>query len=76
MSCVLLLGAFSNSIVAKADSNDRISAFIGMAAGKSVLGEEDLDLNLSESDMRFLGVYISNFFVPFGTEFGAGGSSA
>lgn len=75
MSGVLLLGAFSNSIVAKADSNDRISAFIGMAAGKSVLGEEDLDLNLSESDMRFLGVYISNFFVPFGTEFGVGGSS-
>lgn len=75
VAIIILLGGSLSGITAKADSNDRISSFIGMAAGKSVLGEEDLDLNLSKADMRFLGVYISNFFVPFGTELGSSGSS-
>lgn len=68
----LILNSFSKVVIA--GSSDRISAFINLASGKQ---NTDLDLdklNLSEKDLRFLGVYISNFFVPFGTELGSSDS--
>lgn len=67
LSCLVIN---SLSVVAKADSSNRISAFINMAAGKQTTDIDSSSLNLSEKDLQFLGVYISNFFVPFGTELG------
>lgn len=52
-------------------SNKRINTYIKMAAGKTVTND-DLS-GLTEDQLRFLGVYVSNFFVPFGTEFGTSG---
>lgn len=70
----LLINVFlglSFGSVARADSNDRISAYISMAAGKKIVSEDIDKLRLSKKDMQFLGVYISNYFIPFGTELGA-----
>ena len=55
----------------KADSTERIQAYIDLAAGKQISDVDINNLDLSNRDLQFLGVYISNFFVPFGTEFGA-----
>jgi len=60
----------SVATVVSADSTDRIKAFINMAAGKQNTDMNVNNLSLSERDLQFLGVYISNFFVPFGTELG------
>lgn len=71
LSLVMVLGVVSSSLItAKADSNDRISTFINFAAGKQTSDMDINDLSLSERDLQFLGVYISNFFIPFGTELG------
>lgn len=64
----ITVGCFSN--VVYADSVDRISAYITMASGKQISDVDVNKLNLSERDLQFLGLYISNFFVPFGTELG------
>lgn len=45
----------------------RLSAFISLAAGKQ---ETDKKINLTKDQLRFLGVFISNYYVPFVTEFG------
>lgn len=56
-----------------ADSNssatERVTNFISLAAGKET---QDLDssLTFTKDELRFLGVYISNFYIPFGTELG------
>lgn len=60
----------SVATVVSADSTDRLKAFINMAAGKQTTDINVNNLSLSERDLQFLGVYISNFFVPFGTELG------
>lgn len=75
ISCLLFLLSFNLvggvlAEVACADANDRISAFINMASGKQSTNIDINKLSLSEKDLQFLGVYISNFFVPFGTELG------
>lgn len=60
----------SASAVGDGNSNDRISTYINLAAGKSLMDEDLSGVSLSKDQLRFLGVYISNFFVPFGTEIG------
>lgn len=50
-------------------STDIISTYISLAAGKSNFGG-GAELSFTKDQLRFLGVYISNFFIPFGTEFG------
>lgn len=65
--CIILC---SNVVGVYADSNTRMSTYINLAAGKQVSSLNLTDLDLSQQDMRFLGVYISNFFVPFVTELG------
>lgn len=50
-------------------SSDIIATYINLAAGKSNFGAS-AELSFTKDQLRFLGVYISNFFVPFGTEFG------
>lgn len=67
----IIFSVMCNPIVARADSNTRIQAYINLAAGKQISDVDVDSLNLSKRDLQFLGVYISNFFVPFGTEFGA-----
>lgn len=66
---VICLGMIvSTTIDASADSNQRIAAFIQLAADGEVT---DADVTeVTESELRFLGLYLSNFFVPFGTELG------
>mgnify|MGYP000409856130 FL=1 len=72
--CLGLVVAYSvvnlGGIVARAESSDRISTFINLASGKQTADLGIDNMSLSEKDLQFLGVYISNFFVPFGTELG------
>ena len=48
----------------------RAKVFIRKAAGKNVVSDTEEMAKMTKEDLRFLGVYISNFFIPFGTEFG------
>lgn len=50
--------------------NGRISAFIDMAKNKTISSASFTSSSLTESDIQFLGVYISNFYIPFSTELG------
>lgn len=67
---IIVMMTVCTVISVNADSNDRISTFISLASGKQTSNLDITKLNLSKRDLQFLGVYISNFFVPFGTEFG------
>lgn len=54
-----------------ADSNDRIATYIKLAKDGTITdGTTD---GMTEDQLRFLGVYLSNFYVPFGTEIGTSG---
>lgn len=58
-------------LTAYADSNDRISKFIQLAKDGQVTDGNVSDM--TEDQLRFLGVYLSNFYIPFGTEIGTSG---
>lgn len=61
-------------VTAYADSNDRVATFINLASGESIQDNLADVQNLTQDELRFLGIYISNFFIPFGTELGSAGS--
>lgn len=66
-----LLSCVVDGVKAYATSaNGIISTYINMAAGKQLTDEDLSNINLSEKDLQFLGVYVSNFYVPFGTAWG------
>ena len=58
-------------LTAYAYSNDRISKFIQLAKDGQVTDGNVSDM--TEDQLRFLGVYLSNFYIPFGTEIGTSG---
>ena len=70
MVTILSLGG----VTAYADSNDRVATFINLASGESIQDNLADVQNLTQDELRFLGIYISNFFIPFGTELGSAGS--
>ena len=74
MCIVFVLSVFILPV--RADSNDRITAFINLAAGKSLTEDAIGDMSFTKDQLRFMGVYCSNFFVPFGTELGVAGSTS
>ena len=49
-------------------AQSRVKTFIKMAAGKAMSSEDTESLTLDE--LRFLGVYVSNYYIPFFTELG------
>lgn len=57
------------TVNAETSATERVENFISLAAGKQ---SQDLDsaLSLTKDELRFLGVYLSNFYIPFGTELG------
>lgn len=54
---------------ADSSAKERVETFISLAAGKSS-GDLNALSSLTEDELRFLGVYLSNFYVPFYTELG------
>lgn len=54
-------------------ANKRINAFINMAKGEELTDKDISDL--SKDELRFMGIYLSNFFVPFKTELGVSGDT-
>lgn len=78
LSCVLVaVIVFSSLIVSGnlvfADSNDRIATYIKLAKDGTITdGTTD---GMTEDQLRFLGVYLSNFYIPFGTEIGTAADS-
>lgn len=73
--CFLLVIVTIVSITATnvyADSNSRIATYIRLAAlGEVTDGNTE---GMTEDQLRFLGLYLSNFYIPFGTEIGISGS--
>lgn len=69
---VTVVSTFSMSV--SADSDDRVATFINLAKGDSIQDNLADIQDLTQDELRFLGVYISNFFIPFGTELGSAGS--
>ena len=74
------MGVFAGAIVggvvgvppAKADgANERIINFINLAKNKATDNGTKIDItNMKEADAQFLGVFMSNFYVPYTTEIG------
>ena len=56
-------------VVHAASAKERVETFVGLAAGKSFQNAETMS-NLTQDELQFLGVYLSNFFIPFNTELG------
>ena len=56
-------------VEADTSAKSRVQTFIGLAAGKQGAGLPDLG-QLTQDELQFLGVYLSNFYVPFSTELG------
>lgn len=56
-----------------ASAKERVETFIGLAAGKAVTNNVVLS-SLTQDELQFLGVYLSNFYVPFSTELGTSDS--
>ena len=61
---MLIIGVSS----VNADSNDRIATFIQLAATGEVT--DGNTSSMTEDQLRFLGIYLSNFYKPFVTELG------
>lgn len=66
------LTSSSDFVVATTDSAGRRSGMIQMAAGKQNASSLENVSGLTEAEIRFLGVYLSNFYAPFYTELGVG----
>lgn len=76
LSCVLVaVIVFSSLIVSGnlvfADSNDRIATYINLAKDGTITNGSTE--GMTEDQLRFLGIYLSNFYIPFGTEIGTSG---
>ena len=71
----VLVGTIIVGVVSvNADSNDRIATFIKLAADNAVT-DEDVS-GMTEDQLRFLGLYLSNFYIPFVTEIGTNDNEA
>lgn len=69
LSCVMFLSSImsSFSITVFADSNDRRAAYINMASSGQTT---DLDgvTELSYDELRIIGIFLSNFYIPWNTQ--------
>lgn len=65
-----------NTIVVDASSaaKARVETYIGLAAGKSGTSLANIG-QLTQDELQFLGVYLSNYYVPFSTELGIAGET-
>lgn len=56
-----------NNILVKAEgANDRLSNYLKLAKGKTI---NDIDVSkITQEELRLLGVYLSNFYIPLSTE--------
>lgn len=52
------------------NATDRITTFINLAKGQSIVDDSGTVETLTDDELQFLGVYLSNFFIPFYTELG------
>lgn len=67
-SSILVLNTISASAEENTNSNDRIATYIKLAKDGEVTDGDAS--SMTEDQLRFLGIYLSNFYVPFGTEIG------
>lgn len=73
--CITVVSILSSSTIgvsadASSSATKRVTNFISLAAGKQVQSDLNDALSLTQDELRFLGVYLSNFYIPFGTELG------
>mgnify|MGYP004442613365 FL=1 len=59
------------SKVSAQGATDRVTTFINLAKGQSIVDADGNELaSLTDDELQFLGVYLSNFYIPFYTELG------
>lgn len=66
--CSLLVSS-PTVVHAEGTATDRIITYVNLAAGKQVVDIES-NMDFTKDELRFLGVYLSNFYIPFGSELG------
>ena len=65
---VCILSDFFGMVVcAESDATTRQKAYIEFAANKATVSEEEIT-SLTKDEMRILGVFLSNFYIPWGTQ--------
>ena len=71
ISLVLVLIILMSSVwsVQAEGGVDRVTSFVNLAKGQALVDVGDLD-SFTKEELRFLGVYLSNFYIPFSTELG------
>lgn len=72
LAFILFMGSFS-AFYAESDAMERVKVFLNLGAGKQQVDGVDIT-QLSQEELQFLGIYLSNYFVPFKTDVGIGGS--
>ena len=72
LACLITLTALSTPVVKAAGANDRVRIFLSLGKGKQLTSMDLNGITLKEKDIQFLGIYLSNFYIPFVTEFGLG----
>lgn len=60
------------SLKVQASNQDRVSAFISMFCGDEMSKDDLKNMELTERDTEFFGVWLSNWYVPFFTQVGRG----
>lgn len=69
--CLLVLSTFISSLVGTsnvvyASSNDMRSAYLNLMSGKNITDSKAVE-NLEYDDLRCIALFLSNFYIPFGT---------
>ena len=70
ITSVLVIDTGVPDRVYAASAKERVETFIGLAAGKAQTNSDTLS-SLTQNELQFLGVYLSNFYIPYCTELGA-----
>lgn len=68
--CGVFITPVSAATGESGNSNSHIQAYIAWSAGKQVSIADFKNAKFTQDELQFLGVYLSNFYVPFGTELG------
>jgi hypothetical protein len=68
--CGVFITPVSAASGTSSGANSHIQAYIAWSAGKQVSIADFKNAKFTQDELQFLGVYLSNFYVPFGTELG------
>lgn len=71
-----MTGERGSACVSDGTAEGRVAAAICIGGGKEVVDDSGQPLSLTEEDIRILGVFMSNYYIPLVTELGTGKSGS